>query len=99
MDFLAAQATSVPCERVFSGSAETDVKKRNRLCPLTQEALQMLKYTFKGDALNFMLGWVTPDELMALERDYEDLLADLARAQPNRTIAATASLVVATEQE
>lgn len=100
MDFLASQATSVPCERVFSGSAETDTRKRNRLSPLTQEALQMLKYMFKGeDTLNFMLGWVTPDDLMAQQRKYDDVLAELARPDSARTITAMAALVAANELE
>ncbi|OJA20567.1 hypothetical protein AZE42_14066 [Rhizopogon vesiculosus] len=30
MDYLPIQASAVPCERVFSSSAETDTKKQNR---------------------------------------------------------------------
>ncbi|KIK12635.1 hypothetical protein PISMIDRAFT_120519, partial [Pisolithus microcarpus 441] len=44
MDYLPIQASSVPCERVFSSSADTDTKKRNLISPILMEALQMLKY-------------------------------------------------------
>jgi hypothetical protein len=57
MDYLPVQATSVPCERVFSSAKETDTAKRNRMSPLLMEALQMLKYSLKKERLNFMDGW------------------------------------------
>lgn len=53
MDFLPIQASSVPCERVFSSSAETDTKKRNRISEDLMEALQILKYSLKKEDLNF----------------------------------------------
>ena len=53
MDYLPIQASSVPCERVFSSSAETDTKKRNRIGPTLMEALQMLKYHYKRTRLDF----------------------------------------------
>lgn len=53
MDYLPVQASAVPCERVFSSSAETDTKKRNRICETLMEALQMLKYGLKKERLNF----------------------------------------------
>src|ERR1700678_3810100 len=40
MDYLPIQASAVPCERIFSSSAETDTKKRNHISPLLMEALQ-----------------------------------------------------------
>jgi hypothetical protein len=43
----------VPCERVFSSSAETDTKKRNRISSELMEALQLLKFGYKKDRLNF----------------------------------------------
>lgn len=58
MDYLPIQASSVPCERVFSSSSETDTKKRNRLSATLMEALQMLKYDFKKQRLNFTMGVV-----------------------------------------
>jgi hypothetical protein len=59
MDYLPIQASAVPCERVFSSSAETDTKKRNRISPTLMEALQMLKFHLKKDRLNFTKGWAT----------------------------------------
>lgn len=53
MDYLPIQASAVPCERIFSSSAETDTKKRNRITPILMEALQMLKYHFKKMRLDF----------------------------------------------
>jgi len=53
MDYLPIQASAVPCERVFSSSAETDTKKRNRIRPELMEALQVLKYFLKKSRLNF----------------------------------------------
>lgn len=53
LDYLPIQASSVPCERVFSSSAETDTKKRNRISSELMEALQLLKFGYKKDRLNF----------------------------------------------
>jgi hypothetical protein len=61
MDYLAIQATSVPCERVFSSAKETDTAKRNQINPILMEALQMLKFSLKKERLNFMAGWPTSE--------------------------------------
>ena len=53
MDYLPIQASSIPCERVFSSSAEMDTKKRNQIRPTLMEALQMLKYHYKRMRLDF----------------------------------------------
>ncbi|KIJ42655.1 hypothetical protein M422DRAFT_99416, partial [Sphaerobolus stellatus SS14] len=53
MDYLPAQASSVPAERVFSSSAETDTPCRNRLSPHLFEQLQMLKFMLRKSRLNF----------------------------------------------
>jgi len=42
MDYLPIQATSVPCEQVFSLSGKTDMKQRNCINPLTMEALHSI---------------------------------------------------------
>lgn len=60
MDYLPVQASSVPCERVFSSSGETDTKKRNRLASDLMEGLQILKYSLKKERLDFVQHWVTP---------------------------------------
>jgi hypothetical protein len=59
MDYLPIQATSVPCERVFSSAKETDTARRNRISPVLMESLQLLKFMLKKRRLDFMNGWVT----------------------------------------
>jgi hypothetical protein len=64
MDYLPVQATSVPCERVFSSAKETDTAKRNRMSPVLMEALQLLKFSLKKERLNFTAGWATSEDAM-----------------------------------
>ena len=64
MDYLLIQASSVPCERVFSSAGETDTKKRNRISPALMEALQMLKFLLKKKRLDFTAGWKTAEAAM-----------------------------------
>jgi hypothetical protein len=65
MDYLLIQATSVPCERVFSSAKETDTTKRNRMNPVLMEALQLYKFSLKKERLNFMAGWQTSEAAMS----------------------------------
>jgi len=65
MDYLPIQASAVPCEHIFSSSAETDTKRRNRIGPLLMEALQMLKFHLKKSRLNFTEAWMTENAYMA----------------------------------
>jgi hypothetical protein len=65
MDYLPIQATSVPCERVFSSAKETDTAKRNQISPVLMEALQLLKFSLKKERLNFMAGWPTSEKAMS----------------------------------
>ena len=74
VDYAPIQATSVPSERVFSSSAETDTKRRNRTSPYLMEALQMLKFNYKKSRLNFMADW----QSAPIEDDDEDWLRHLA---------------------
>lgn len=67
IDYLPIQASSVPCERFFSSSAETDTKCRNRIAPELFEALQMLKFLLKRERLNFTEGLLPTVE--QLEQD------------------------------
>jgi hypothetical protein len=62
LDFLPIQASSVPCERVFSSSAETDTKKRNRINPDLMEALQLLKFAYKKERFSFTKHLLTSEE-------------------------------------
>ncbi|THH15387.1 hypothetical protein EUX98_g9474 [Antrodiella citrinella] len=64
MDVLPAQASSVACERVFSSSKETCTLRRSRIGANLLEALQVLKFRYKQDGLNFT------EDLVAHEQDY-----------------------------
>ena len=85
MDYLPIQATSVPCERVFSSSAETDTKRRNRICAPLMEALQMQKFLFRKDRLNFMAGWSTQEKQLLDDDPDVDLLQTLLVEDPHRS--------------
>ncbi len=68
MDILPIQASSVPCERVFSSSKETITARRNSLSPSLVEALQLLKYaTKKGRGISFVEGLEKDEEYKELE--------------------------------
>lgn len=82
MDYLPIQATSVPCERVFSSAKDTDTAKRNRVNPALMESLQMLKYSLKKERLDFMNGWGTPLAVMGEVPIRAE--TDLGAAVPNR---------------
>jgi hAT family C-terminal dimerisation region len=77
MDYLPIQASAVPCEQIFSSSAETDTKKQNCISPLLMEALQMLKFHLKKERLNFTESWVTPESQMTKDNPDADLLDNL----------------------
>ena len=64
MDVLPAQASSVPSERIFSSSKETCTLRRNRISLTMLEALQIIKFIYKQERLNFTV------DLVADERDY-----------------------------
>jgi hypothetical protein len=66
LDVLPAQASAVPCERVFSSSKETDSLRRSNLSPIMMEVLQILKFIFRKDRLNFMEGLVSTEEELTL---------------------------------
>lgn len=76
MNYLPIQASSVPCEHVFSSAGETDTKRRNRISPVLMEALQILKFIYKKDRLNFTAGFKTMDERV-VNSNSKDLLAEL----------------------
>ncbi len=72
MDILPIQASSVPCERVFSSSKKTIIARRNALSPHLVKALQLLKYTTKqGRGISFIEGLKAAEELAELEKREE----------------------------
>ena len=81
MDYLPVQASAIPCKHVFSSSAETDTKWRNRIGPLMMEALQMLKFHLKKSRLNFTEAWVTSENQIVYDDPDVDLLANLLKGE------------------
>ena len=73
MDYLLIQATSVPCERIFSSAKDMDTAKQNQISPVLMEALQMVKYSLKKEHLNFMAGWRTSEAAMGVSKPTSDL--------------------------
>jgi hypothetical protein len=68
MNLMAAQATSVPCECVFSASKETTTARRNCLTPKIMEATQILKFQAKNKRqIDFTEGLGKDEELGDLE--------------------------------
>ena len=77
MDYLPIQASSVPCEWIFSSSAKTDTKKRNRISPVLMEALQTLKLHLKKERLDFTKEWMTEEKHMMEDDPDKDILCAL----------------------
>jgi hypothetical protein len=68
MDLMPAQATSVPCEHVFSASKETTTARHNCLTPKIMEAAQILKFQAKNKRqIDFTEGLGEKEELGDLE--------------------------------
>ena len=92
MDYLPIQSSSVPCERAFSSSAETDTKKRNRIHPALMEALQLLKYAYKmKGSLDFTRGILSNEADLAPNDG--DLLANLVREPNSRALDSVLSAI------
>jgi hypothetical protein len=66
-DLLPVQASSVPCERVFSSAKLTTTVQRNRISPRLVEMLQIIKYGLKRDGLSFAADWIVTQEEMTIE--------------------------------
>jgi hAT family C-terminal dimerisation region len=100
MDYLPIQASSVPCERVFSSAKETDTTRRNRIHPMLMEVLQTLKFSLKKDrqSISFTDGWKTEKVKMmeAPKTTEEDLLAKLLTGDRQAT---TDALLTAFDDE
>lgn len=71
LDILPVQASSVPSERVFSSGKETDTLRRSNLSPEMMEMLQVLKYSFKAEHLDFSNDWVACEEELLPVTDVE----------------------------
>ncbi|KAG8948317.1 hypothetical protein FRC03_000753 [Tulasnella sp. 419] len=62
LDVLPAQASAVPCERVFSSSKDTIPLKRANLSPSLMSALQFLKYAYRSNRLGFTSYYIATEE-------------------------------------
>jgi hypothetical protein len=88
------QASSVPMERVFSSAKELTRLRRANLSAPVMEMLQVLKYGFRQDRLNFMATFVsTEQDLVDAEFSSQDTRAALAEAFKQGAIDDIASLM------
>lgn len=79
MDYLPIQASSVPCERVFSSAKETATPRRNRISPATMRSLQLLKFFIKkGHSAD--IDFMADDRQENEERDLQAMMTDEAYA-------------------
>jgi hypothetical protein len=79
MSILAIPATSVPSERVFSSSGQTDSLRRNRLSPGMMEILQVLKYNHRNGIVDFsdgVIGDAEELEMITVDEDSENDLME-----------------------
>ena len=63
LDVLPAQASAVPCERIFSSSKETDSLRRANMSSWKMEELQFIKFGYRSDRLTFT------EHLISTERE------------------------------
>ena len=80
LDILPVQASSVPCERIFSSSKETCTLRRNLLSAALLEVLQVLKYLYKQERLDFMSQWMSCEEDYSIEHATETAINELISA-------------------
>ncbi|KDQ15184.1 hypothetical protein BOTBODRAFT_625370 [Botryobasidium botryosum FD-172 SS1] len=73
MDYLPIMASSVPCERVFSASAQTDTARRSRISPALLGALQVLKFALKKARLDFSVQYINHVEELEITQTQSDL--------------------------
>lgn len=90
---LPAQASAVPCERIFSSSNETLTKRRNSLFPALVEALQDLKFLCRQQRLSFIDEQDVTEAMLSIEEDEarmpvtrDVLQAALASGNPEEAI-------------
>jgi hypothetical protein len=70
---LPCQASSVPCERIFSGSKQTATDRRARLGNTCFEELQITKNTWRGSIVdNAALNSAECEEISLVQ--YEEML-------------------------
>lgn len=86
IDYLAIQATLVPSKRMFSSFAETDTKRCNYLSLITFEALQVLKYCYRQDQLDFIQPWVSRESNMFVTNKDGEPAVEALLTSPNSIV-------------
>ena len=67
LNYILIQASSVPCERIFSSASKTNMKQHNRINSDLFKALQILKFGYKGEQLDFLGGLLVIEKEMLVE--------------------------------
>jgi hypothetical protein len=81
LDFLPCQASSVPCERLFSASKQTATDRRARLGAQRFEELQLMKFAWRHGVIN-IAAWNSGEAEQVNVEEYRDLLvADVEQAK------------------
>jgi hypothetical protein len=77
LDVLPAQASSVPCERMFSGSKQIAIDRRACLGNTVFEKLVIMKSAW-GPDLYDMAAWnaAQMDEVISFDSGYEEMLEE-----------------------
>lgn len=87
LDFLPCQASSVPCERLFSSGGEIATKRRAQLGAARFEELQVMKFAWR-DKVEDLASWNSSqvEEVDNGTKEYEDLLAaDMEQGEWDQT--------------
>ena len=76
LDYLACQASSVPCERLFSAGGEVATKRWAQLGAARFEELQMMKFAWRNN-IGDLAAWNSAqiEEIDNEMREFEDMLA------------------------
>ncbi|KAF8871100.1 hypothetical protein BD779DRAFT_1454530, partial [Infundibulicybe gibba] len=76
LDVLPAQASSVPCKRLFSGSKQDATNRRARLGTERFEEMQIMKSAWRGDITDIVRLNSDKVEEVFDYQDYVGLLSD-----------------------
>jgi hypothetical protein len=74
LDFLPCQASSVPCERLFSASKQVASDQRARLGAQKFEEIQLMKFAWRQDVVD-IAAWNSSEVEQVDVEEYKDLLA------------------------
>ena len=74
LDYLPCQASSVPCERLFSAGGEVATKRRAQLGAEQFEELQMMKFAWRNN-IGDLAAWNSAqvEEIDHEMQEYEDM--------------------------